>query len=63
MTHCHVSLNYFMNGELYSNVFHLEKHNLRQRNNYSFDSLTNVPANQITQLIHSRDIRPLYFSS
>lgn len=44
-----------MRDELYSNVFHLEKHNLHQHSKRSFDSSTNVPANQITQSIHSHD--------
>lgn len=49
-----------MRDELYSNVFHPEKHNLHQHSNCSFDSSTNVPANQIAQLIHSYDIHSLY---
>ena len=35
-----------MRDELYSNVFHPEKHNLHQHSKRSFDSSTNVPANQ-----------------
>lgn len=37
-----------MRDELYSNVFHTEKHTLRQHSKRSFDSSTNVPTNQIT---------------
>ena len=36
-----------MRDELYSNVFHPEKHNLHQHSKRSFDSSTNESASQI----------------
>ena len=52
-----------MRDELYSNIFHPGKHNLHQHSKRSFDSSTNVPANQITQSIHSHDSHSLYLFS
>lgn len=48
-TRRHFLLNHFTRDELYSNVSHLGIHNLHQHSKRSFDSSTNVPANQITQ--------------
>lgn len=52
-----------MHDEPYSNVFHPQKHSLRQHTSYSFDSSANVPSNQIMQLIHFHDTHIQYLFS